>query len=263
MTRLIARAPLYHLLLKVEPDCGVTFLQYKGGAFKVPELFRWHVVVTGHKLIEDLRKASPDELSFNEASAEVCLALNPIIHHCRPADPPYCNSFLRSTSRWDQRFTRILTMSPLLRTNSLGISVHYFLRLRMNFKWLLMTLSLLLTVCLDLHSKLIVYSRPGSFSEWIKVPALNTVMQIICRVSNRVFVGLPKCMAFFNITLRCHFTHVELFSGRDLDYRALNIEFTVGVMKGAFVINMFPKLLRPYVCYIFPSSLRLMTCPLR
>ncbi|CAL1702938.1 unnamed protein product [Somion occarium] len=137
--------------------------KYKGGAFKVPELFRWHVVVTGHKLIEDLRKASPDELSFNEASAEflaVDFTLGPAIHQNTYHVPIVKNQLTRNIS----------TLLP-------------------------------------------------------EVPALNTVMQIICRVSNRVFVGLPKC--------------------RDLDYRALNIEFTVGVMKGAFVINMFPKLLRP------------------
>jgi len=29
--------------------------------------------------------------------------------------------------------------------------------------------------------------------EWVKVPILPTVQQIICRVSNRIFVGAPLC----------------------------------------------------------------------
>ena len=48
-------------------------LKYKGRAFKIPELFRWHVIVTGPKLIEDLRKAQDDVLSFDEAVIEVRL----------------------------------------------------------------------------------------------------------------------------------------------------------------------------------------------
>ena len=31
-------------------------------------------------------------------------------------------------------------------------------------------------------------------TEWTKLPALETVMKIVARVSNRLFVGLPLCM---------------------------------------------------------------------
>ena len=30
-------------------------------------------------------------------------------------------------------------------------------------------------------------------TEWVSLPALDTVMKIVARVSNRVFVGLPLC----------------------------------------------------------------------
>ncbi len=30
---------------------------------------------------------------------------------------------------------------------------------------------------------------------WVKVTALNTMMQVVGRVSNRVFVGLPTCVS--------------------------------------------------------------------
>ena len=56
--------------------------QYKGGSFKVPELFRWTVIVSGPKMIEELRKAGDDELSFDEAVAEVRV-LMPLLYPCR------------------------------------------------------------------------------------------------------------------------------------------------------------------------------------
>ncbi|KAK7682140.1 hypothetical protein QCA50_014726 [Cerrena zonata] len=46
------------------------YQKYKGQAFKIPELFRWHVIVTGPKLIEELRKAPDEKLSFDAAVIE-------------------------------------------------------------------------------------------------------------------------------------------------------------------------------------------------
>ncbi|KAI0072328.1 cytochrome P450 [Panus rudis PR-1116 ss-1] len=160
------------------------YKKYKGGAFKVPELFRWHVVVTGRKLIEDLRRAGSDELSFNEASADfiaVDFTLGPAIHQ---------------------------------NTYHVGVIKNQLTR----------SIALLLPEIKDEVQAAFSDLIPPT-DDWVKVPALNTIMKIISRTSNRTFVGLPKC--------------------RDPDYMALNIEFTVGVMKGAFVINMFPEFLRP------------------
>jgi hypothetical protein len=39
--------------------------------FKIPFLNSWRVVVSGRKLIDELRKAKDEELSFAEAVAEV------------------------------------------------------------------------------------------------------------------------------------------------------------------------------------------------
>lgn len=47
------------------------FVKYKGSVFKIPLPFHWHVIVSGPKLIEELRKAEEDELSFGEAVAAV------------------------------------------------------------------------------------------------------------------------------------------------------------------------------------------------
>ncbi|KAG5653878.1 hypothetical protein H0H81_009700 [Sphagnurus paluster] len=69
---------------------------------------------------------------------------------------------------------------------------------------------------------------------WTEVTVLPTIMQIVCRTSNRVFVGLPLC--------------------RDLDYRSLNITFTIDVINSARAINLFPTVLQPLAGRIFSKG---------
>ena len=45
--------------------------QYRGSIFKIPMLSQWMIVVTGPQLIEDMRRASDDQLSEYDAFAEV------------------------------------------------------------------------------------------------------------------------------------------------------------------------------------------------
>ncbi|KAJ3489331.1 hypothetical protein NLI96_g2202 [Meripilus lineatus] len=61
--------------------------------------------------------------------------------------------------------------------------------------------------------------------DWTEVVALPTLMQILCRTSNRVFVGLHTC--------------------RDMDYCALNMKFAANVSRGAGILRLLPKILRP------------------
>lgn len=49
--------------------------------------------------------------------------------------------------------------------------------------------------------------------------------KVVCRASNRVFVGLPLC--------------------RDLDWIDLNVEFAMDVLKGVLIAQLFPAFLRP------------------
>ncbi|OBZ73049.1 Ent-kaurene oxidase [Grifola frondosa] len=74
---------------------------------------------------------------------------------------------------------------------------------------------------------------PLTGDEWTAVPALATMMQVTCRTTNRIFVGLPKC--------------------RDPDYRALNVQFTIDVAKGAMIINLFPDILKPIAARLFTN----------
>lgn len=63
--------------------------------------------------------------------------------------------------------------------------------------------------------------------DWVTVPAFETLMHIICRTSNRYFVGLPLC--------------------RDPGYRVLNERFTHDVAISARIINSFPDFMKPLV----------------
>jgi cytochrome P450 len=64
-------------------------------------------------------------------------------------------------------------------------------------------------------------------TEWTSYHAMSTVMQIVARTSNRLFVGLPLC--------------------RNPEYRKLNETFAMEVIKGARTINRFPKILKPLI----------------
>lgn len=51
--------------------------QYKGRVFKIPHLMGWHVLVSTPELIEELRRAPDEVLSFEHAVGEVCHTLYP------------------------------------------------------------------------------------------------------------------------------------------------------------------------------------------
>lgn len=46
-------------------------LQYHGSAFKVAQLNHWLVFVGGHQMIDDIRRAPEDQLSFTKTVLEV------------------------------------------------------------------------------------------------------------------------------------------------------------------------------------------------
>ncbi|RDB27706.1 Ent-kaurene oxidase [Hypsizygus marmoreus] len=69
--------------------------------------------------------------------------------------------------------------------------------------------------------------------EWKKYRALETMMPIICRASNRIFVGYPL--------------------SRDPDFMDMNVQFTITVMKAANTLNLLLPFLRPMVAYFLTS----------
>ncbi|KAI9511491.1 cytochrome P450 [Russula earlei] len=61
-------------------------------------------------------------------------------------------------------------------------------------------------------------SIPAVVEGWVKVPIVPTLQQVICRISNRIFVGAPLC--------------------RNRDYQALNMKFAINVMKFSMIIRI-------------------------
>src|SRR5579863_7191198 len=75
---------------------------------------------------------------------------------------------------------------------------------------------------------------------------METLQQVICRATNRVFVGAPLCPRSFPGFSVVQYEQM-LFLGRNRDYQDLNLTFAVNVVKYGTVISFFPKPLKPCV----------------
>ncbi|KAI6037986.1 cytochrome P450 [Pisolithus marmoratus] len=71
-------------------------------------------------------------------------------------------------------------------------------------------------------------------NEWKSVLAVKTIREVICRASNRVFVGLPLC--------------------RDPDWIEITSRFTIDVATDGIILTMFPKFLAPVVSKLLPNA---------
>ncbi|KAK7695490.1 hypothetical protein QCA50_000126 [Cerrena zonata] len=157
--------------------------KYKGHAFKIPEPLRWSVVITGPKLIDELRKVPADVLDMHEAGKEV----------------------IQAEYTLDHRLLHNYYHVPLVRST------------------LTRSLAILFPDIRDEISQAFSTLIPPS-DDWVAVPALETVLQIVSRSTNRVIVGLPLA--------------------RDPDFVKLNIDFAIDLFMGGQVIGMLPHFLR-------------------
>ncbi|KAJ7477068.1 cytochrome P450 [Mycena galericulata] len=153
--------------------------------FRVPLIHRWDVIISGSKLVEELRASKEEELSIREAFNEI-LQTN-------------------------------MTMGPNILGNPYHISVT---RVGMT-----KNLDLCFDEVRDEIERTFADHLELEGREWKAIPAQTTVMQVICRTSNRLFVGLPLC--------------------RNRDYLNINFEFTISVVVAAQLINTLPGFLRP------------------
>ncbi|KZT08258.1 cytochrome P450 [Laetiporus sulphureus 93-53] len=163
------------------------YTRYKDGIFKHAEFRGWHVIVTGSRLTDELRKASHDELSFEEAIVDT-LAVD-------------------------------YTLGPNIQRNTYHVPI---IRSQLTRN--------LASLFPDLRDEIVAAFEdeiPLKDEGWTNIPANAAITQIVCRTSNRLFVGLPKC--------------------RDPDYCELNKRFTIDFIQGAAIINLFPRLLKPIV----------------
>ncbi|KAJ6511683.1 cytochrome P450 [Mycena vulgaris] len=159
--------------------------RYPGRVFRVPRLFRWDFVLSGPSLINELASAPETVLSAVEGTQDG-LQVD-------------------------------LTIGPEIFHNAYHIDI------------VRSTLTRNLGKCFpDLRDEITC-----SFDEtlalrgtdWKLTPALSTVMTVVTRSVNRVFVGLPIC--------------------RNEGYLSLVVQYTIDVVIRAQVINLLPSVLRP------------------
>ncbi|KAJ7067797.1 cytochrome P450 [Mycena amicta] len=153
--------------------------------FRVPLMHRWDVIICGSDLVEELRASKEEELSIREAFNEI-LQTNMTMGPNILANPYHISvTRVGMTKNLDARFDEVRD------------------EIRATF---------------EDHLKL-------EGDEWKTVPVQTTIQQVICRTSNRLFVGLPLC--------------------RNPDYLNINFEFTISVVMAAHMINIMPGFLRP------------------
>ncbi|KAJ6627498.1 cytochrome P450 [Mycena sp. CBHHK59/15] len=161
------------------------YAKYPDTMFRVPGVDRWNVMIPGRRLMEEVADAREDELSFYQS----------------------INEFLQTK----------YTVGPGIEEDSYHAGVVRTVMTR--------NLGPLFPEVRDEVTCAFEEVLPLQGKEWMTVPAFDTIMQIVCRTSNRLFVGLPLC--------------------REPDYIKLNVDFAMDVIISGQFINMLPAFLRP------------------
>ncbi|KAF9244074.1 cytochrome P450 [Melanogaster broomeanus] len=186
------------------------YKKHKGGAFKVVNMYSWLVIVSGTRYVDDIRNASDDELSnmeaINDASSETVLA-------------KMC-SYRGSSTDYEFEYT-------------LGHDVHYN---PYHVQFMRSQLTRGLGTLYPAIRDEVVTAFEERTTEWKSVPAFAAVQKIVCRTSNRIFVGLPLC--------------------RDPDWIDLNIRFTFDAIKGGIIIGLFPNLVARFMTNVPETNRR-------
>ncbi|KAJ7860750.1 cytochrome P450 [Mycena leptocephala] len=166
------------------------YTQHPDGIFRVARLSHWLVVVSSPKFVKEVGGAPDHVLSFGEG-VEFSL--------------PGAASFFASVG-W--RISRKNPYHQHTIRSSLTRNLHA------RFPEVRDEIACAFDDVLQLHD-----------SEWKSFPALQTIMAVVARVSNRLFVGLPLC--------------------RNQTYLWNSVQFAIDVIRSAHIIAFFPDLLRP------------------
>ncbi|KAF7346947.1 hypothetical protein MVEN_01447100 [Mycena venus] len=161
------------------------YTQYPNGIFRVARFSRWFVVVSRPEFVKEVGGAPEHVLSFHEG-IEDSLPVKQVVG--RPiVENPYHHHTIRTnlTRNLHARF-------PDVRDE----------------------IACAFEEILQLHE-----------SEWKSLPALKTIMAVVARVSNRLFVGLPLC--------------------RNQTYLWNNVQFALDVIRSAHIVALFPKFFAP------------------
>lgn len=92
-----------------------------------------------------------------------------------------------------------------------------------------------------------------TYAEWAEYPALDTMVRIVCRLTNSVLVGQPLCSSLCVTTMFSRGSET-LFLGKLDDFISLSCRFTEDVVKSAHIINLFPKCMRQCVNHYHDGS---------
>ncbi|KIL65456.1 hypothetical protein M378DRAFT_162080 [Amanita muscaria Koide BX008] len=167
--------------------------KFRGSLFKIPTLTSWLVVVSGDQLIDEIRRAPDDALSPTEATRET-----------------FSTDLTLGADLFDDPFHIEIVKGPL--TRNIGAKFA------------------------DVQDEIIAAFDdfiPVQGDEWTEVTLFKTIMDIVCRASNRMLVGLPLC--------------------RDPDWIDLNKQFTIDLVTSAIVLGLFPDGLKPFVAPLLRS----------
>ncbi|KAJ7445670.1 cytochrome P450 [Mycena latifolia] len=163
------------------------YAKQRDGVFRFPRLFRWDYIANGIQRIGEVAAAPDDVLSFKEGVGESLQVA--YLMGTDIQDDPYHHRTIRTT------LTRNLGRCFPEVKNEIVCAFDDVLQLEND--------------------------------DWKPVTLLPSMMRIIARTTNRLFVGLPLC--------------------RNEAYLKVSIEYTVAVFKRGAIINLYPPFLRPVV----------------
>ncbi|KAF8574248.1 cytochrome P450 [Ramaria rubella] len=153
--------------------------KYKPGVFRLPDMNRWHILVSDQKHIDELRKAPDDVLSL-DAATEDFLAVSHL------AGPTLTSDMYHIDVVRSQLTRNISNLYPAMLDELVPTFEDY-----------------------------IPVTDVDLGADWTPITVLETGMKIISRVSNRIFVGAPTCRDPEWVDLNIRFT-VDLFIGASI-----------------------------------------------
>ncbi|KIL61860.1 hypothetical protein M378DRAFT_13203 [Amanita muscaria Koide BX008] len=165
--------------------------KYRGSIFKVSTWPNWLILVSGPQMIDELRNASDDELSAEMAFRESLQM-----------------EYTLDAELFKSHYHLDVVRSSLTRSIANKLS----------------EVQDEIETAFNDHLK-------AKTDEWVTVTAYPTIMDIVCRTSNRLFVGLPLC--------------------RDPDYLDLNKKFSISLVLTASILTLLPSFLKPIVLPLF------------
>ncbi|KZV83351.1 cytochrome P450 [Exidia glandulosa HHB12029] len=168
---------------------GEGYRKYYSTVFKVRAFQDWQLIVSGPTLIDELRKAPDDVLSFREATA-IGIQSDYTLGDWRDETPLHIGLVkTRLTRSLPGLFPSVVEEIDAAFSDEITNKLHG--------------------------------------NEWTTMAVVDPLSRVVCRTSNRVFVGLPLC--------------------RNPEYVDINVRYTVDVIVSANIIKQFPQFLKPLV----------------